>query len=156
MVSLVDNLNAMIFDPENHTFKLCARGIELEGENPREAAALFQQAWKEAENDFDKSVAAHYVARQQDSIENKLKWDETALQLALQSNDENIQGLYPSLYLNVGKGHEDLQHFEAALENYSLGLSFSSALEADGYGKMIRSGLDAGIERIHASTKHSK
>jgi len=48
------------------------------------------------------------VARHQGNTEDKLKWDETALQLALKINDDNVKEAYPSLYLNIAKGYEDL------------------------------------------------
>jgi hypothetical protein len=58
----------MQFDPENPIVKLCAHGMQLEGEGkPGEASATFNQAWGQAINDFEKFTAAHYVARNQDS-----------------------------------------------------------------------------------------
>lgn len=109
---------------------------------------MFMQAWNEAESFFDKSVAAHYVARRQESVEEKLKWDETALKLATQCDGQNARALLPSLYLNVGKGYEDLSRMETALEHYQMGLAYSNVLDEDGYGKMIHSGLKNGISRV--------
>ena len=60
-------------------------------------------------NHFEKFISAHYVARHQENIQDKLKWDETALNLALKINDKNIKGALPSLYLNIAKCHEDLK-----------------------------------------------
>ena len=102
----------MQFDTNNKIVKLCARGMELEGEGKKEEALkTFQQAWDEATNDFEKFTSAHYVARHQDNIADKLRWDKTALNLALKINDENMRGTYPSLYLNIGKCYEDLSDF---------------------------------------------
>jgi rifampin ADP-ribosylating transferase len=42
-----------------------------------EASKLFLQAWNEATNDFEKFIAAHYVARHQQNVPDKLKWLET-------------------------------------------------------------------------------
>ncbi len=42
---------------------------------------LFQQAWNDATNDFEKFLAAHYIARHQKSVSDQLHWLETALQL---------------------------------------------------------------------------
>lgn len=143
----------MQFDPENPINKLCGQGMLLEGEGkPDEAAALFQQAWNEATNATEKFTAAHYIARHQDSIESKLKWDETALSLALSIEGEEIKAVYPSLYLNIAKCHEDLKDFDKALENYQLALSFTPALPNDGYGNMIRAGIDNGITRVQSHT----
>ena len=139
----------MTFDKENKIIRLCAEGMELEGQGRNnEAFNLFQQAWHEATTDFEKFTAAHYLARHQESIENKLKWDETALQLALGINDEAVKATYPSLYLNVAKCHEDLKDFDNAKKNYELALSFSNLLPDDGYGNMIKAGINKGIERV--------
>lgn len=139
----------MLFDPNNPVVKLCARGMDLEGEGkPEEAYQLFQKAWNESSGDFEKFIAAHYIARQQKSTADKLTWDKTALDLALKINDDSMKANYPSLYLNIGKCYEDLNDFEKARENYQSALSFSDYLPNDGYGKMIKSGIENGIERV--------
>jgi tetratricopeptide (TPR) repeat protein len=139
----------MLFDPENPIIKLCAQGMQLEGEAKRdEASAVFHQAWEQATNDFEKFTAAHYIARHQETVADKLKWDETALQLALDLNDEGIKGALPSLYLNIAKCYEDLNDLTKAKENYQLALANTNFLHEDGYGNMIRAGINAGIERV--------
>jgi tetratricopeptide (TPR) repeat protein len=139
----------MQFDPNNNIIKLCAEGMSLECEGKKEAALqLFQQAWAEASNDFEKFTAAHYVARQQKSVADKLDWDQTALHHALKIKDEGMKGTYPSLYLNIGKGYEDLNDFESARANYALALSFTAFLPEDGYGQLIKGGILNGIERV--------
>ncbi|GAL86147.1 rifampin ADP-ribosyl transferase [Sporocytophaga myxococcoides] len=139
----------MLFDPNNHVIKLCAQGMNLEGEGKREEALkLFQMAWDDAINNLEKFTSAHYIARHQRNISEKLKWDEIALVLALKVNDENVKGLYPSLYLNIGKCHEDLNDIDNAKKNYELAHSFIHFLPDDGYGKMIKDGIMNGIARV--------
>ncbi len=139
----------MQFDPENPIIKLCAQGMQLEGEGkPEEAAAIFQQAWEQAANDFDKFTCAHYIARHQKTVTDKLKWDETALRLALAIKEDGIEGTYPSLYLNIAKCYEDLNDFPSAKENYQNALSYAGFLPDDGYGNMIRAGIENGIGRV--------
>lgn len=138
-----------MYDPNNKIVKLCAEGMELEGQGRNdEALKHFKQAWKEASNDFEKFTAAHYVARHQESVADKLKWDEIALHLALKINDETVMGAYPSLYLNIAKGYEDLNDFDNAQKNYELALSFTLHLSDDGYGNLIKGGILNGIERV--------
>lgn len=91
----------MQFDPDNKINQLCAKGMEMEAQQPAEAKAMFLQAWNEATTDVEKFTAAHYVARHQSSTEDKLQWDKTALELALKINDNSIVSTYPSLYLNI-------------------------------------------------------
>lgn len=139
----------MNFDPDNPIIKLCADGMALEGEGKRaQAAKLFEQAWQRAATDFEKFTAAHYVARHQDSVANKLKWDETALDCALRMPGDDINAALSSLYLNIAKDHEDLGDFVNARENYQLALSFADFLPDDGYGNMIRGGIKSGTERV--------
>ncbi|HEV8083143.1 MAG TPA: rRNA adenine methyltransferase [Chitinophagaceae bacterium] len=138
----------MQFDPNNNIVKLCAEGMDLEGKgDAKEAHQMFQQAWEEASNNFEKFIAAHYLARHQSSVLDKLKWDETALQLALQIEDENMKANYPSLYLNIAKCYEDLKDFNKATENFKLAQIYTDNLHNDGYGNMIKSGIKNGIER---------
>ena len=112
------------------------------------AKALFELAWNKAGTDFEKFTAAHFVARHQDDVSGKLKWDETALEMAVKMNDENMNPSYPSLYLNIGKCYEDLNSFEQAGEYYLRAHAFLEFLPDDGYGRMIKSGVLAGMERI--------
>jgi tetratricopeptide (TPR) repeat protein len=140
----------MEFDANCRVVKLCSEGMELEGQGrKKEALRLFQQAWDEASNDFEKFTSAHYVARHQENIQDKLKWDETALNLALKIDDDNVRGAYPSLYLNIAKCYEDLNDLYNAMKNYQLALSFIGLLPDNGYGNMLKGGINNGIKRVN-------
>lgn len=139
----------MLFDPENTVVKLCAQGMELEGQSDgNEALLRFEQAWAESTNDTERCIAAHYVARYQKSIADKLHWDNIALDAALTTPDTDTKAMLPSLYLNVGKCYEDMQQYEAARDNYEKARSFTHLLTDDGYGKMIRNGIENGLQRV--------
>jgi tetratricopeptide (TPR) repeat protein len=139
----------MWFDPANTIVQLCARGMQLEGEGRNEEALqLFQKAWNESSNDFERFTSAHYVARHQKTIQDKLKWDERALSMALKINDENVRHVLPSLYLNIGKCHEDLNDPAKAREYYESALSFAAEFSDSGYEKMIKAGIINGLERV--------
>jgi tetratricopeptide (TPR) repeat protein len=139
----------MLFNPNNAIVKLCADGMAAEGLGEMaKAKSLFLRAWEESQSDFEKFAAAHFLARRQDSISDKLKWDQTALEMALKVKDENIKGSLPSLYLNIGKCYEDLDEIELARKNYQIADSYLDFLPEDGYGKMIKSGVLAGLERV--------
>lgn len=144
----------MLFDQQNPISQLCAQGMLLEGEaKPEEASKLFLQAWDEATTTAEKFIAAHYVARHQNSVANKLQWDETALSLALELDNPEVNGALPSLYLNVAKCYEDLKDFDKAAENYQLALGYATSLPEDGYSNMIRSGIKSGFERVQESRR---
>jgi rifampin ADP-ribosylating transferase len=139
----------MFFDTDNPIVKKCTDGMMLEGMGKEEdARKAFKDAWDMAGTDLEKCIAAHYLARQQASVADKLNWDEIALSHAHLANDEKIKEAYPSLYLNIAKGYEDLNNLAAAREYYLLAQSFIHYLQEDGYGKMIKAGIGKGIERI--------
>ena len=139
--------------PNNHVVKLCARGMDLEGQGKSaEASELFGKAWSDATSDFEKVIAAHYVARHQKGVAEKLRWDETALQLALKVDDSSAKEILPSLYLNVAKCYEDLDDFHNAKTNYQWALTYTTALPDNGYGNMIRGGVAKGLERVTKGT----
>jgi hypothetical protein len=115
----------MEFDPSNNVIKLCVQGMDREAKGkPEEASRLFLQAWKEATNDFEKFIAAHYVARHQKNVPDKLKWLETSLQFALKINNDTVKSAFPSLYLNLAKCYEDINDPDNAKKNYELANSF--------------------------------
>lgn len=96
-----------------------------EESKPEEASKLFLQAWNEATNDFEKFIAAYYVARHQKNVSNKLQWLETALQLALNINNETVKAAFAVLYISIAKCYEDLNDFHNAKKNYELANSVS-------------------------------
>ena len=136
-----------MFDPKNEIVQLCAKGIELEATNLSEAKKLYEQAWQLSETPIDKLTAAHYMARIQPDVLHKLKWDKIALEQALLIDSAEVKGSLPSLYLNIGKCHEDMGQRKEALEHYVKAQEYVKYLNKDGYGTMINKGIAAGIER---------
>jgi hypothetical protein len=123
----------MEFSPSNNIVKLCVQGMDMEEKSkPEEAAGLFLQAWSEATNDFEKYIAAYYVARHQKNVSGKLKWLETALQFALKVNSDTVRSALPSLYVSIAKCHEDLNDPVNTRKNYDLATSFTENLPAKG------------------------
>ena len=123
----------MEFNPNNHVVKLCLQGMDMEGKGkPGEAGRLFLRAWNEATNDFEKYIAAYYVARHQKNVADKIKWLETALQFALKINNDNVSGAFPSLYSGIAKCYEDLGDFDNAKKNSELSIAFTGKLSNKG------------------------
>lgn len=138
----------MYLDTENKINKLCIQGMEKEGlGKAEEAYDLYRQAWDLAENHLEKVVSAHFLARQQKDVRNKLKWDKVALDHAGEIGGELIKSFYPSLHLNLGKCDEDLEKYDLAEEHYHLAASFVSFLKEDGYGKLISGGIFSALNR---------
>jgi DNA/RNA tunnel of bacterial DNA dependent RNA polymerase. len=99
----------MEFSPFNTVVQRCLQGMDMEEKGKTgEAGKLFLQAWDEATNDFEKFLAAHYVARHQKTVSDKLKWLQTALDHALNVNDDSVKSALPSLYSNIAGCYEEL------------------------------------------------
>ena len=117
----------MEFNPNNHIVRLCMQGMQMEDNNrPAEAKELFMQAWQTATNDFEKFIAAYYLARHQDNTAGKLKWYETALQYALMVDTDAVKGAYPALYTNIALCYEELGDTDNAEKNRVLAATLSN------------------------------
>jgi len=115
----------MEFSPFNNVVKLCLQGMSMEEQGkPEEAVKLFLQGWDAATNDLEKFLAAHYIARHQKIVSDKLKWLETALAHALKINDDTVKSAFPALYLNIAKCYEELSDTEKSKENAELAMLF--------------------------------
>ena len=95
-------------DTENPIIHLCILGTQAEFQGRMDdAKQLYMQAWQTACNDYEACIAAHYVARFGENPAETLRWNETALRHADASADECVNAFYPSLYVNMGRSHEE-------------------------------------------------
>ncbi|MCR8572815.1 hypothetical protein [Streptomyces sp. Isolate_219] len=133
-------------DPELPVVRLCVAGMQAEAEGRAGAArALFQQAWDSAADDYEACIAAHYLARHQNSPEETLRWNQECLDRADRVGDERVAGFYPSLHLNMGHACRQLgrpalahTHFVRAAERVE------QAVEGQ-YGDWNRFAIAAGL-----------
>lgn len=139
-------------DENNPVVKLCAEGMQAEGEGrPEVARELYERAWAMSKDGFEASAAAHYLARRQPSAEEAFRWNKEALEradAAVAAADERVEGFYPSLYLNMGKSHEDLGDLGGARRCYETAAKKAEDLPDDGYGTLVRRGIKGGLSRI--------
>ena len=123
----------MEFNSNNNIVKRCIQGMAMEEiSKPDEASKLFFQAWNEATNDFEKFLAAHYAARHQIKVSDKLSWLETALQYGLKINDDSVKSAFPSLYSKIAECYEELNDTDNVKKNYDLAISFKGNLSDKG------------------------
>lgn len=126
----------------------CAAGMQAEVTGPPgRARDLFEQAWASARDDYERCVAAHFLARQQPTPRARLEWNERCLQLAERVGDGRVDGFYPSLHLNLGRDLEELGEPSQARTHYAAALRQAEPLEDTGYLRMIRAGAQAGLTR---------
>ena len=137
-------------DPNNAVVKRCVEGMQAEAAGRLEdARTIFLQAWEASQDDFEACIAAHYVARHQDSPEDTLKWNQEALDRAARAG-EAANEFYPSLYLNMGWSHEQLEQPEEAEKFYLLAASRLEALPAGPYREMVEEAIANGRKRLNA------
>jgi rifampin ADP-ribosylating transferase len=109
------------FDPKNNIIKLCMIGMGLNDSGKvEEAKAMFQKAFEEAADDYEKFIAAYHLAKQQENITEKLRLLMISLQCAQNINDDNVKSAYKALYENIAKCYEELNDFDNAKRNYEL------------------------------------
>ncbi len=114
------------------------------------ASRLFLDAWGQSTDDFERCVAAHYVARHQKSPEEALVWNQRSLDDARAISDERVSGFFPSLYLNMGKAYEDMAKREEAYRFYAMALEVLGSLPDNEYGRTVRGAVERALERFRS------
>jgi hypothetical protein len=153
----------MITDP---TLVRIGEAVALHHHQGRRAAAvlMFGQIWDEIGGEqgdpLHVCVLAHAIADVQDDVHQELAWDQRALAAADALTDERtaqagvalpVAGLYPSLHLNLADCYRrlgDLDHARKHLHHARAGID---ALGDDGYGQLIKAGVDRLTEQLTAS-----
>jgi tetratricopeptide (TPR) repeat protein len=119
-------------DTDNPVIQLCLQGAHAEFEHRLDdARALYQQAWETHTDDYEACIAAHYVARFQESSEETLRWNQIALDHANAAKDERVKKFYPSLYLNLGRSYEVLGNQNKAQRYYDLAAKLGISHQPD-------------------------
>jgi hypothetical protein len=128
---------------------LCVRGMHAEADGRAGIATeAFLAAWASAADDYERCLAAHYVARHQATPEAVLEWNARCLALAEAVGDERVAGFYPSLYLNLGKANEDLGRLGEARGYYAAAERLFATLRDDDYGSTVRGAVVRGLLRV--------
>jgi len=119
--------------------------------------ALLEQ-WEASEDDDHarRCVLAHYLADREPDLAHEVAWDEVALREHAMLEDDalaaigipSVSGLAPSLHLNLADGYLRQGRLGESHEHFEAGLAAADALGDDGYGAMIRGGLEALAQRL--------
>lgn len=136
-------------------------GMALSQRGERSAArVLFATLWEQVGPDGDplhRCAISHWSADVQDDPKDELVWDLRALEAAgdvTQARADQagvaspVAALYPSLHLNLGEVYRRMGEHGRAAKHLREGLDAVSALPDDGYGEMIRRGLNGLAERL--------
>lgn len=136
-------------DPNNPVVKLCVQGMECEGKgNHDEAAKLYMSAWAQSTDDFERCIAAHYVARHQCTPHEALLWNQRSLDHADAAGNDRVAEFYPSLYLNMGKAYEDVAQYDEARCFYEMAQGALDPLPDGRYGSTVRDAVRRALLRL--------
>jgi tetratricopeptide (TPR) repeat protein len=120
-------------DTTDPVIRLCIQGVQAEFEHKMDLArSLYLQAWDLSQDDYQACIAAHYVARFQETPGETLHWNQEALRRAERVGDERVQEFYPSLYLNLGYSYEVLGNQAEAQKYYDLAARLGVVHQAEG------------------------
>ena len=109
-------------------------------------------------------VLAHYLADLEPDLDDAVRWDERALAAYADVQPHDLEpigipeatGLAPSLHLNLGDGYRRQGRMPEARGEVAAGLAAAGSLADDGYGAMVRSGLQRLADRLAAAAPHSQ
>jgi len=137
-------------------------GMELSQRGERDdARQLFARVWSDIDGEngdpFYRCALAHSMADVQDDVQQELIWDLRALAAADMVTDERaaaagvmspVVAFYPSLHLNLGECYRKIGDLDRAREHLKQGLDAAVTLGDDGYGLMVKGGLERLGERL--------
>lgn len=148
-------------DPGDETMARINAGImALHGGDREGARARFEALWAELGEDgdpFHRCTLAHYMADAQDDPHAELRWDLRALAAADALDDARVKAyhaslalraFYPSLHLNAGEAHRKVGDHAAARRHALAAQDALAALPDDGYGQLIRGGVERLLRRL--------
>jgi len=114
--------------------------------------AAMEEAWSGLGPDdhAQRCVLAHYLADVQEDLDAEVRWDERALEAYAGVAPDALaavgipaaDGLAPSLHLNLADGYLRQCLVEDATRHVEAGLAAAPVLADDGYGAMVRAGLE--------------
>ncbi|MDQ2879441.1 MAG: hypothetical protein M3R41_10250 [Pseudomonadota bacterium] len=114
------------------------------------------QEWAGTDAPLQQCTIAHFLADTEDDPAAELAWDMRALNAATGFDDDQdrdavdpaLANFLPSLHLNVADACRRLGEPERARRHVASGLARAPALDEDGYGSMIRKGLERLRDRL--------
>ncbi len=140
---------------------IAAIGTALNGDRATGRAQLLA-CWDAAGHTehAQRCVLAHYLADLEADLDDEVAWDEQALDAYQHVGESDLapvgitsaRGLAPSLHLNLGDGYLRQGRLDRARTHLGAGLAAADHLNDEGYGAMIRQGL----ERLDARLAHAE
>ena len=135
---------------------VAAVGQAQQGEPGGHEALLEQWRATTPSDHAQRCVLAHYLADREPELGDEVAWDEAALREHGLLDDDALgavgipsaRGMAPSLHLNLADGYLRQGRVDEARSQLDAGLAAVDALGDDGYGAMLRGGLERLAERL--------
>ncbi|MDA3646829.1 hypothetical protein LZ318_41025 [Saccharopolyspora indica] len=141
-------------NPENPVIRLCSQGMQAEAEGrDDDAREHFQQAWELAADDYEASIAAHYLARHQPSPEQALRWNQESLARAERVADERVAGFFTSLHLNLARSYRDVDRPDRAQEHFAAAARHIGDVPPGQYADWTRFAIAEGLRPVNPATE---
>lgn len=139
---------------------IAAVGRAQQGMPGGHEALLEQWAAMSGDEHAQRCVLAHYLADGEPELADEVAWDEVALrEHALLADDAFVaigipsaRAMAPSLHLNLGDGYLRQGRVEQARVQLDAGLAAVDTLGNDGYGAVVRGGLERFAGRLASVT----
>ncbi|GAA3436892.1 hypothetical protein [Kutzneria kofuensis] len=139
-------------DPNNQVVRLIGQGMQADGEGRADdARALFEQAWDAATDDYEACLAAHYLARSQQTPEEVLQWNKVCLERADKSGDERVRAFYASMHLSLARAHTNVDDADQAREHYKLAADSLQHVPAGPHHEAARFAIARGLDSTSKS-----
>lgn len=123
----------MEFFPNNNIVQLCLQGMNLqESGNTAEATTICTKAWNDATNNFEKFLAAWFIARLQHNVADKRTWLQTALELVLSINSITANSALPTLYSAIATCYQEEGDEHNAQKMYELSTAHHNTITDNG------------------------
>jgi hypothetical protein len=133
--------------------------------NKEKARKLFNRIIPLLGNDpLHNCIFAHYMADVQNELEKELYWDLKSLEYLDKLTDErlkqfnptlNQKGFYASVYLNIAEDYRKSNMIESSKKYINLAEKSIHELDDNGYGNMIKQGIERIKEKIRNRTTAS-
>ena len=143
-------------DPANPVVALCVAGMAIEGDTDA-ARHLFEQAWAARQDDYDASIAAHFLARHQPTVEARVRWNALAAHHADCVTDGRTREFKASLYLNLSDAYVSAGDLSAAHGALAAAIAGVVDLPDGGYRTFVERGiadLQLRVANVDATAQH--
>jgi hypothetical protein len=140
-------MRSVDLDLHDPVIRLLMEGAPIEASRPDAAGELYLRAWGIASDAYGQCMAAHYVARIQETADDRYRWNAVALDRALAVADGRADGFLPSLYLNVGRSLEDVGRVQEARAAYGAAIDRLDDVPAGPYRATLQEAIARGIAR---------